>query len=225
MGLLITEDGDILRNFEIKIDVIKLHLTKINWMLTCQNPIWGRVNVFKDRKAKTLNSGCFTFEQERCTHIGINSVSKKACEVNYVQNKRTIIGDGKRNNPMKENLRSFLEEVGISIHIVWIVFSITEAELPCDGLYWSLVSGINCGGSCTCKLSLVGMCAIHKNCDSVMLESTMTLISVSHGVSLHYSIKPHHWVTTSGRETVKIQPGLCKLRIICKLVYLFRNFC
>ena len=69
MGLLITEDGDILRNFEIKIDVIKLYLTKMNWMLMCKSPIWGHVNVFKDTKAKTLNSGCFTFEQERCTHI------------------------------------------------------------------------------------------------------------------------------------------------------------
>ena len=77
-----------------------------------------RMNIFKDTKAKTLNQWCFTFEQETCTHIRIKSVSKKVCEVYYVQDKRTKIVDERSKNPIKENHRSFSEEVSISIHIV-----------------------------------------------------------------------------------------------------------
>ena len=51
------------------------------------------MNTYKDTKAKTLNQWCFTFEQKTCTRTRIKSVSKKVCEVYYVQDKRTKIVD------------------------------------------------------------------------------------------------------------------------------------
>lgn len=142
------------------------------------------------------------FEQETFTHIRVKYISK--CSLLSFRIKiKLLMKEAKILS--KERPQTFSEEVSISIHIVWIVFSATETELS---RWWIIL--ITCvqdrceRSASLVQLSLLAMCAIHKivvllsnindKCSTRIINDLDLNVSLK---SFTYYVKPHYWVPNS----------------------------